>query len=291
MPRNLDIALLRAFVTVAENGGMTRAATLLNLTQGAVSQQVKRLEALLDQAVFERDRAGMTLTAAGERLLPRAMKLVEMNDALWNQMIAPEVEGEVRLGVPHDIVAAFIPPILKTFAREWPRVRVTISADTSPVLKAQLDGGEVDLCLTTELDPPAPAEVLALEPLVWAGAPGGAAWRERPLPLVLGNETCAFRGSTLEVLARADVEWRLVSAMRDMESMYAVASADLAILALMGAALPPTLEVLPADCGLPVLPAFAIALYPPRRAAPPARVLADHIRRAFAARAVTAVPA
>ncbi|MEL7415091.1 MAG: LysR family transcriptional regulator, partial [Pseudomonadota bacterium] len=53
MPRNLDLTALRSFVTVAECGGVTRAAGQLNLTQSAVSMQLKRLEEALDQPLLD----------------------------------------------------------------------------------------------------------------------------------------------------------------------------------------------------------------------------------------------
>ena len=72
MNSNLDTALIRSFVTVAETSSMTAAANALHLTQGAVSQQIKRLENAFGCALFERDRRGLTLTNAGERLLGKA---------------------------------------------------------------------------------------------------------------------------------------------------------------------------------------------------------------------------
>jgi len=67
--RNIDIALLRAFAAVAQSGSMTAAARVINVTQGAISQQVKRLEQLLDKPLFDRSGQGLHLTANGERLL------------------------------------------------------------------------------------------------------------------------------------------------------------------------------------------------------------------------------
>ena len=61
MAHNIDTSLLRAFVAVAETGGMTRAGLLLNLTQAAVSQQVKRLEDLLQSQLFEREKKKIKL--------------------------------------------------------------------------------------------------------------------------------------------------------------------------------------------------------------------------------------
>ena len=68
MPRNLDLTALRAFATVAETGGVTRAAGLLNLTQSAVSMQIKRLEEGLGRTFFLRAARKLTLTPEGEQL-------------------------------------------------------------------------------------------------------------------------------------------------------------------------------------------------------------------------------
>ena len=86
MARNLDTALIRSFVTAAETGGMTAAANALHLTQGAVSQQIKRLEDAFACPLFERDRRGLILTNAGERLLGKARRLLALNDEIWAEI-------------------------------------------------------------------------------------------------------------------------------------------------------------------------------------------------------------
>ena len=106
MSRNLDISLLRTFVAVADRASMTAAGNALHLTQGAVSQQVRRLEDLFGAALFDRDRRGLRLTAPGERLLGKARRLLGLNDELWGEMTAAGVAGRVRLGAPYDLVGA-----------------------------------------------------------------------------------------------------------------------------------------------------------------------------------------
>uniref|UniRef100_UPI0013D8274A LysR family transcriptional regulator n=1 Tax=Klebsiella pneumoniae TaxID=573 RepID=UPI0013D8274A len=75
---------------------------VLHLTQGAVSQQIRRLEDLLGQSLFERDRGGLRLTSSGERLIAKARRLLALNDEIWAEMTAEVFRGRVRLGVPHD---------------------------------------------------------------------------------------------------------------------------------------------------------------------------------------------
>ena len=81
MTRDIDIALLRAFLAVVETGGVTTAARILNRTQAAVSLQIKRLEELFGTELFLRERKRFTLSPAGERLFGSAQRLVALNDA------------------------------------------------------------------------------------------------------------------------------------------------------------------------------------------------------------------
>ena len=104
MPRNLDLTALRSFVTVAETGGVTRAAGFLNLTQSAVSMQLKPLEESLNVPLLDRSSRSIALTAAGEQLLGYAKQMVALNDEAWGRLTAEEFEGEITLGVPHDII-------------------------------------------------------------------------------------------------------------------------------------------------------------------------------------------
>src|ERR1700680_1075372 len=102
--RDIDTALLRAFVAVVETGSVTGAAALLNLPQAAVSQQLKRLQELFGTQLFERHHRRLALRPNGERLLAHAHKLIALNDEVCGAMSAPAYEGEVRLGVPPYIV-------------------------------------------------------------------------------------------------------------------------------------------------------------------------------------------
>ena len=141
MRRDIDIGLLRAFVAVVETGSVTGAAGLLNLTQAAVSQQVKRLEELFGTELFERHHKRLVLKPNGERLIAHAQRLIALNDEVWGAMSAPAYAGEVRLGVPHDIVGPYLPPILSRFDKAWPRVRVALKCTTTPQLRELLRAG------------------------------------------------------------------------------------------------------------------------------------------------------
>jgi DNA-binding transcriptional LysR family regulator len=285
MTRDIDIALLRAFVSVAETGGMTSAGRLLHLTQAAISQQIKRLESALQTELFDRRQKKLRLTADGERLLAPAKRMLALNDEVWGMMTAPQFDGEVHLGVPHDIVAPFMQPILRSFSQSWPRVRVNLFADTTPRLLGMLADGAIDLTMTTEEKPLGGDGMLLADPLVWVGAADGDAWSRSPLPIALGDETCAFRASALAALRAADRTWRSVCETSNMGPLQTALEADLAVSPLLSQTVPAGLRVVDAEIGLPRLPTFFINLHlPPAGAGPIAVELADHIRRHFAAR-------
>jgi len=282
MTRNLDTALVRSFVTVAETGSMTAAANALHLTQGAVSQQIKRLEDAFGCPLFERNRRGLTLTGAGERLLGKARRLLGLNDEIWADLTTPAFTGEVRLGMPYDLVTSYLPPILKTYAQEYPHVDVSLVCLTSPLLAEALAAGEIDLAIIEAPAGQSDAECLAIERLVWVGAKGGEAYLKRPLPLSIVNDTCAFRPVVFDALRRAGLAWRTVFGNGSGEAVTATVMTDLAVTASLAATVPPGLDVLTERSGLPELATFAINLHLPRaQASPIAEGLARHIRDSF----------
>lgn len=285
MARNIDTALLRAFVAVAETSGMTAAANLLNLTQAAVSQQIKRLEEMLGAALFERERRGLRLTGAGERLFGRAKRLLALNDEIWADMTTPIYLGQVRLGIPFDIVSGYLPPVLKGFAQAYPKIAISLDCRSSTFLRESLDAGDLDLAITTELGCPPHGESLVTDRLVWAGARGGSAHNQRPLPIALGSENCAFRPPVLKALTGAGIDWRPVSEISNMDAINATVQTDLAVGALLASTVPSNLEILGPGSKLPALPSFSINLYLPRTGATAVGAeLARHIRDGFVAR-------
>ena len=288
MRGDLDMALVRTFLTVVEAGGITRAATSLGLSQAAASQQIKRLEEVLDCRLFERRGRGLVLAPGGERLLAQARRLVALNDELVTSMRAPPFEGEVRFGVPYDIVGSFVPGILRGFAKAQPRVRVSLVCEDSSVVREMLASGGVDLALTTEAECGRQGETLRTDRLVWVGAPGGDAHLKDPLPVSLGAPTCLFRPVALEALGAARRDWRAVCEVSRLEPVYAVLEAGLAVAPLLRTSVPERFEIFEGrsarEARLPPLPEFRVNLYVRPGAGPAARDLADHVRASFSAR-------
>jgi DNA-binding transcriptional LysR family regulator len=282
MPRNLDIAAVRSFVTVAEIGGVTRAATQLNLTQSAVSLQIKRLEETFGRPLFERTGRGVTLTTHGEQLVSHARRLLAANDQTWSQMTEASFAGEINLGSPDDLLNPHVPRVMGDFARSHPQVKVRLQSAQTMTLKERFERGELDVILTTEAEPDPGGETLATDPLVWFGAPGGEAWRRRPLPLgtVAG---CIFNRAAIETLNAAGFDWKLEVDSVTNPAMDANIAADIVVRLAMRSTVPSQFEIISSWGALPRLPEFCVNMYvtqgPRRRLAEP---LAQGLRAAYA---------
>lgn len=284
MPRNLDMTSLRSFVAIADAGGVTRAAGFLNLTQSAVSMQIKRLEEMLDVALLDRSARQVALTAAGEQLLGYARKMLALNDEAFARLTCDEYEGEVVLGVPHDIVYPAIPQVLRQFARDYPKMRVTLLSSFTRVLKQQFARGDCDVILTTEATVEPGGETVAELPLIWVGAPGGVAWRQRPLRLAY-EQHCIFRQDVQAALDAAGIPWQMAVESDSTRTVEASVSADLAVHTVLAGSEPPYVERIAHGGTLPELVGMKVNLYTAQPAHSPAiGALADMLRTAYAQR-------
>jgi DNA-binding transcriptional LysR family regulator len=291
MPRNLDLTALRSFVAIADAGGVTRASGFLNLTQSAVSMQIKRLEDMLGVEVLDRSGRQVSLTAAGELLLGYARKMLALNDEVMGRLTRDPHEGEVVLGVPHDIVYPVIPQVLQHFARAYPKMKVTLISSFTRVLKAQFGRGECDIILTTENGTDPQGETLAELSLVWVGAPGGIAWKGRPLKLAF-EHNCIFRQGVQAALDKAGIPWQMAVESDSTRTIEASVSADLAVHTVLAGSEPPYVDRISHGGALPELQRMKVDLYvaePTHSVA--VQELAALIRRAYASHSARPVAA
>ncbi|MBR9763113.1 MAG: LysR family transcriptional regulator [Rhodobacteraceae bacterium] len=258
--RNLDMTSLRSFVAVADHGGVTKAAGMLNFTQSAVSMQLKRLEETLGISLLDRSSRRIALTPAGEQLLGYARRIIDMNDEALSRLTSKSYEGEIVLGVPHDIVYPVVPTVLQQFAQEFPRMKVQLVSAYTRSLKESFDRGEADVILTTEADPDARGEILDERPLAWVGAPGGQAWRQRPLRYASGRN-CLFRPLTIRAMENEGVDWENAVDTSSDRTVEATVSADLAVTAMIAGTEPAQLQLVDHGGDLPQLGTQKICMY------------------------------
>lgn len=260
MATQLDIDLLRNFAAIAEAGVMSRAAERVGRTQAAMSQQVKRLEAAVQQTLMIRTGRGITLTMHGERLLLHAQKILRTHDEAIAELRGESLSGNVRFGCPDDYARIFLPHLLQTFAQQHPQVFVEVVCGATPRLLEKLKDHELDIAIISLPDSPQRDQFLRREPLVWVGVKGSDACNRDPLQLALNDVDTLDHEAATSRLERAGRRYRIAYASGSIAGLMAVVRSGLAITVLTHTAVPPDLQILPPTTGLPKLPSVGITV-------------------------------
>lgn len=149
--KTMDTQNLIAFQTVAELGSFSSAAELLRLTQPAVSKRIASLEQQLDCRLFDRIGRTVTLTESGRALLPRA-RLILKEVAETRRLITDlsgDISGPLRLATSHHIGLHRLPPFLRHFSKNHPRVDLDIKFLDSEKAYEGILHGQFELAIIT----------------------------------------------------------------------------------------------------------------------------------------------
>ncbi|WP_269581766.1 LysR family transcriptional regulator [Roseibium sp. Sym1] len=204
----MDSDLLKAFVTVADTGGFSAAAKLLNRTQSAVSLQIKRLEEHLGTRLFTRTSRTVALTPGGTRLLPFARQLLSLQQDARTALNRDTPLERIRFGLTEEHAAAYLPILLAKLARTHPEVQVEVVCDISSTLVEQFREGKLDLVLAVRHQPTRTGRVLGVEPMIWVAHETFDLGDGMDLPLALNPDGCIFRAHALAAVGRTGRPWR-----------------------------------------------------------------------------------
>ncbi|MFM0033888.1 LysR family transcriptional regulator [Paraburkholderia strydomiana] len=143
----MDLTLLRAFITVAREGNLTRAAVQLHLTQPAVSLQIKHLQETLGVTLFTRTSHGLSLTRDGQALLPHAERALGAAADVQRaaQSLRHEVRGRLRIGTILDPAFLRLGGFLKQLVETWPHIETALRHGMSGWVLEQIRAGELDV--------------------------------------------------------------------------------------------------------------------------------------------------
>lgn len=154
---DLNLRELRAFVTVAQAGNFTRAAARLNLSQPALTVQIRRLEDTVGARLFDRNSRSVALTQTGRELLPLLQRsLDDMERVLRDaRALGDGTAGTVRLACLPTFAASALPELIRAFREQVPRARFEIRDGVARAVEAWVRSEEADLGLTggAALDP------------------------------------------------------------------------------------------------------------------------------------------
>lgn len=196
----LDVVPLRSLVAVVDHGGFQRAASALHLSQGAVSQHVRRLESAVGRPLMERDHRGVRLTSDGAALLGKARQMLAIHDEILRDFAAAGDET-LTIGSTEHAADRLLPGLTAMLNTSFPEHRIHVRLDRGAQLRSALDRGALDMALL--LGPAADDQaydVGELE-LTWYSAPQWCPADGETLPLVAIDEPCALRRRALDTLA------------------------------------------------------------------------------------------
>lgn len=151
----MDLAIVEAFVAVVEHGGFTRAAQGLHLSQPALSRRIALLEHELGHTMFERGRAGVRLTDAGEAFLPHAQTALACvrDGAAAVRALAEGDAGRLTLGIVGTLASTGLTARLAQFRAAHPRVRLLLRTGGSADVSNFVRRGDAQLGLRYFADP------------------------------------------------------------------------------------------------------------------------------------------
>jgi DNA-binding transcriptional LysR family regulator len=244
---NLELRQLRYFVAVAEELHFGKAALRLHMTQPPLSQTIQALEQALGAPLFERNRRGVALTAAGAALLPQARRILAQSQLL-PQLVQRAAAGEVgRLALAFVSSADYsvLPPFLRAYRAAFPQVQISLQEATSDLQLDELLQGRIDAGL---LIPPLPDKArlqldylpVLREPLVLAAPTGLAALTKKgpvalaslpALPLIIFPRAIspALHDGILSVFGAAAVTPEIGQQAIQMQTIVSLVSAGMGI--------------------------------------------------------------
>lgn len=151
---HMNLEQLRSFVEVARSGHFTRAAAQLHLAQPSLSRQISALESDLGATLFHRARGNVSMTAAGESLLPLATRMLADAETVRFEMqeLAGLRRGRVRLGATPTLCISLVAEVLTAFHTAHPGIELHLTESGSLGLLEELAGGTLDLALITTAD-------------------------------------------------------------------------------------------------------------------------------------------
>jgi DNA-binding transcriptional LysR family regulator len=247
---SLDTVTLQCFLAVAETQSFTKAALRVGRTQSAISQQIAKLEQLIEKPLILRGRE-LSLTPDGELFLGYAKRIYELHRESLDRFKAPELHGELRFGLPEDFASMILSEVLVEFSRLHPRVMLDVECELTLNLIERFNHGDFDVILikTNQRNQIAEGVDVWNEPVDWVGKRELLTQfnKTTPIPLVLSPTPCVYRGNVIDSLDKHHLNWRLVFSSPSYAGKMAAVRAGLGITAIQRSMIPGDLDRLDED--------------------------------------------
>ncbi|MDR9754942.1 LysR family transcriptional regulator [Pseudomonas sp. SZMC_28357] len=196
--RGFDFEQLKTLVAAVDAGSLSAAVATRLLSQSSLSEQLRKLEEAAGEQLLVRSKSGVRPTAAGERMVMHARKILALADAAWRDMHDTPLEGELHLGISDYFRPGQLVQLLARIAQQYPGLRLRTQVGKSDELLAAYRSGTLDLAIVMRMVGTVPgtaddAQVLRTEPLMWVMASGQTITAlPKTVELALLPETCSL---------------------------------------------------------------------------------------------------
>lgn len=261
--RNIPTDLLRAFITVVDLKGYTRAGERLGRSQPAISLQLKRLQELLGVKLFEREGGDARLTEHGELVANHARRMLAINDELVLKLAKKGALGRIRIGIPNDYADHFLPRLLPRLDAEQEGLSFEVTCDLSGKLLTSLRAEALDIVVAMTPDGPAEGAYMTWrEALTWVGCSDlDLRGSEKLVRLVAYPEGCLYRRAMLAALQREGRAFDIVYTSQSLTSLEAAVTTGFGITALARRIVKPDLIIAGQEHRLPSLSDVMVGIY------------------------------
>jgi DNA-binding transcriptional LysR family regulator len=249
----VDTEQLRAFEAVAGTGSFSRAAAKLGSAQSSVSQQVAQLEKRTGRLLIRRTTRRVELTPAGVAMLVYVRSILAMADDARRRLSTPPVEGVVKVGIADEFATTKLASVLGIFRTQHPQFQIQFLTGRNDYLLQALEKGDADIILAKCHSSRTRGQLLWRERLVWIGQPWALGASGTPIPLVAYLRPSETREVIEAALLAARKTWVVAAQGDNLAGLLAAVQAGLGIMALGRNFVPPGLEEIPAEAGLPPL--------------------------------------
>lgn len=262
--RSIPTDLLRAFVTIIDLRGYTRAGEQLGRTQPAISLQMKRLQDLIGVSLFAKD-GGTQLTEHGELVAGYARQILALNDDMMLRLSKRDSKGKLRLGIPNDYADHFLPKLMASLAKDGGDLTFEVVCDLSHNLLQGLRNGLFDIVVAMTPDGPSEGAFMTWkEQLVWVGSAmsdDAQPAETGALRIVCYPEGCLYRRNMLTALQRDGRNYEIVYTSPSLAGLEAAVGAGFGMTVLARRIIPQKLQIVEMSHALPRLADVVVGIY------------------------------
>ncbi|WP_022850696.1 LysR substrate-binding domain-containing protein [Limisalsivibrio acetivorans] len=256
---NLSIENLRTFVSIAETKNFTKTSRLMNMSQSAVSMQMKRLEEEIGRPIFRKEGRSLDLSETGKVLHNHALRILKAHDSACSELNEPDMQGTITIGTSEDYSTLLLPEVLGRFAEIYPHIRVNTYCDSSHILRDKVEEGLLDLAvLFGHFEG---GRHVCSERIVWISSKNFVHTENEPVPLALYPDYCACRNAAMDSLNKTGLDYRIAYESPSTSVLKAAVKSGLAIAPVAERIYSEEFKKLGAECDLPELPYIPVSIH------------------------------